>query len=266
MPLEEQTAWHPPRTLRAHRPPPPQHASSGTRQSGNGYRNVPARGTGHQAGIHPEDAPYHTTTQRQARTPAPLTVAYEEDDADDIYTERRMPVVVKKYNRQPVPAPTQVTEEPSQRRLTPLRFFSVAVGVLLLACVLAITLVAYLLPAYTRWSDDRTYGYPRTIHAAASVGHGTAQHPISYFTGENVRGAIYVWEIGEAAAAQATTHVYYIIQLSGQASDLTPVTAITFADMNGDGKLDMLVTLENGSTFVLYNTGSEFSQQNPVKK
>ena len=131
--------------------------------------------------------------------------------------------------------------------------------------LLALLLTMYVFPALRSWNDERVYGYPRTLHIRANVGHGTAAQPYSDFTAENVRGRIYVVEIGEGNAAPTLIHAYYIVQLTGEGNDRVAITAITFSDMNGDGKPDMFVTLENGSTFVFYNTGTQFSQQNPTK-
>ncbi len=193
----------------------------------------------------------------------------EEDEDDEVYTQARMPTVVRKYNppvargRQPS---TQIRQEMPVRRLLPTHFLLTVIGVFLLVIVLALFLTTYVFPAIRKWNDDRVYGYPRTLHARANVGHGTKEQPDSDFIAENVRGSIYVVEIGEAGTTPTLIHAYYIIRLTGEGNDLISIIAITFSDMNGDGKPDMLVTLENGSTFVLYNTGNSFSQQDPMKK
>ncbi len=157
MPPKEQTAWGPPVTLRASRP----HVQA--RQS-----------VGHQAGLHPEDTPYHTT---QPQTRKPARVVHTDDQDADVYTEYRMPTVIRQYNRSPVPVQTRIQEEPYHVRVTPLRFFIIALGVIMLAFVLALLIISFLMPALNRWNDDRTYGYPRTTHARAIVGHGTKNQP-----------------------------------------------------------------------------------------
>ncbi len=241
MTAREQTAWDDPPVLRTHRVPT------------TDKQRVPARkGAGHQAGIHPEDEPYYTTGQPTKRPRADV----------GFYEPPRMPTVVRRYN-QPV---TQVAEEVPVRRLLPAHFFLTAMGMLLLVMVLALFLTMSVFPALRGWNDDRLYGYPRTLHVRANVGHGTAAQPYSDFTAENVRGNIYVVEIAEGSASPSLIQAYYIIRLTGEGNDLAAITAITFSDMNGDGKPDMLVTLENGSAFVFYNTGTSFSQQDPLKK
>lgn len=215
---------------------------------------------GHHAGLHPEDTP-HLTTQPQTKKPVPIV--HTDDQDDDVFTERRMPVVVKRYTHPPVPTRTRIREEPERVRVTPLRFFIIALGVILLAFVLAMMIIAFLMPALNRWGDDRTYGYPRTTHARADVGHGTKDLPYSDFTGENIDGYMYVFELEETDPSQKHPQVYFITRYSGSNKDLIAITTISFMDENGDGKLDMLVTMENGSTFVLYNNGQTFTATAP---
>jgi hypothetical protein len=209
---------------------------------------------GHHAGLHLEDRP-RLTTQPQSKKP--VRIVHTDYQADDVFTERRMPVVVKRYTQ------PRIREEPERVSVTPLRFFIIALGVILLAFVLALMIISFLMPALNRWSDDRTYGYPRTTHARADVGHGTKDQPSSDFTGENIDGYMYVFELEETDPSEKHPQVYFITRYTGQNKDLIAITAISFVDENGDGKLDMLVTMENGSTFVLYNNGQTFTATAP---
>jgi hypothetical protein len=241
MSLQEQTAWDSPRVLRTNRP------QGASKQS-----------VGHQTALHPEDTP-HYTTDSQSRKPARIVY----DDEDEVYTDRRMPTVTKRYNRSPVVTQTHVREEQERVRVTPMRFFIIALGIILLAFVLAALIIALLIPALNRWNDDRTYGYPRTIHQRANVGHGTTAQPYSDFTGENINGYMYVIELEETDPTQSNPHVYFVTRYSGVDKDMVAITDIAFQDENGDGKVDMLVTIENGSMFVLYNNGKSFTLTAP---
>jgi hypothetical protein len=89
----------------------------------------------------------------------------------------------------------------------------------------------------------------------AFVGHDdTADHP-SHFMAINLNRKVMVIEIpgGDASHAQ----IYLGPTLLGDGQDLTPIT-LSFQDVNGDGKPDMLihildqtvVFLNNGRTFV----------------
>jgi hypothetical protein len=206
----------------------------------------PRHSSGHQADIHPEDVPYHTTTEPSRKA---VCITYADDQDGDTYTERRMPTVVKRYPRSPIT--TRVQEEPIRVRVTPLRFFLIAVGIILLAFVLALLIITFLIPSLQQWNDDRTYGYPRTTHTRANVGHGTNALPYSDFTGENIDGYIYVFEVEETDPSQRHPQAYFITRFSGAQKDQIAVSDISFIDENGDGKVDMLVTMENGSIFVL---------------
>jgi hypothetical protein len=215
---------------------------------------------GHHAGLHPEDTPRLTT---QSQTRKPVRVVRTDDQDANVYTERRMPVVVKRYTNPPVPTQTRIKEESVTISVTPMRFLLIALGIILLAFVLAALIISLLMPALNRWIDDRTYGYPRTMHARAEVGHGTKDQPYSDFTGENINGYMYVVELEETDPSQKHPQAYFITRYSGDNKDLIAITAITFTDENGDGKLDMLVTMENDSTFVLYNNGQTFTATVP---
>src|SRR5450755_2899124 len=156
---------------------------------------------GHQAGLHPEDTP-RLTTDTQSRKPA--RIEYNDED-DEVFTERRMPIAVRKYNLSPATTRTRthVTEETVQARVTPLRFFIIAIGIILASFVIAAIIIMLLIPAYNRWNDDRVYGYPRTIHSHVNIGRGTVTAPYSDFTGENINGYLYVIELEETDPSQS---------------------------------------------------------------
>jgi hypothetical protein len=122
----------------------------------------------------------------------------------------------------------------------------IALGLILMAFCFALFLVEVIMPAFQKWHDDQTYGFPRTIHAKKDVGHGG----ISDFTGLNLNGYLYIVEIQEGDPTKLNPHIYFLAHVS---SDQIPITSITFADENNDGKLDMLVQTENGMIFTSYN-------------
>jgi hypothetical protein len=129
--------------------------------------------------------------------------------------------------------------------------------------VLAALAITLLLPTLRRWNDDRVYSYPRTTHARAIVGHGSSAAPYSDFTAENINGNIYVFEVQETDPSQHTVQAYFITRYAGPQKDLLAITDISFADENGDGKPDMVIVMENGSMFVFYNTGQQFTATAP---
>ncbi len=102
---------------------------------------------------------------------------------------------------------------------------------------------------------------PRTYQTDVNVGHYPRAHdPRSHFLALNSHGYIEVIELPEGVPQQGEQPHLYLIALPGnQEADLTPVT-VSFEDLNGDGKLDMVVTCNNTTT-LYYNNGTTFTQQ-----
>jgi hypothetical protein len=98
--------------------------------------------------------------------------------------------------------------------------------------------------------DDWHYGRPRTFQIDAVVGHNndSASNP-SHFIAINLNRHILIIELPAADASRAK--IYSGPILLGQGQDLTPVT-LSFKDVNGDGKPDMLVWVAD-SHFVFIN-------------
>ncbi len=176
-------------------------------------------------------------------------------DEDALYRVRSGTSVVRRHNVGLEYVPTRVREEKqSARSIASFSFWMIAFGLILMAFCFAVVIVSFIMPALQRWHDDQTYGFPRTIHARATVGHGG----ISDFTGLNLNGYLYIVEIQEGDPTKLNPHIYFLAHVS---SDHIPITSITFADVNGDGKLDMLVQTENSTIFTFYNDGTEFKKQ-----
>jgi hypothetical protein len=116
----------------------------------------------------------------------------------------------------------------------------------------------YALTALGTWwqttHDDWQYGRLRTFQIDANVGHGTASHPDSHFIAQNLNRKIIVIEIPGDDPTYA--RIYLGPTLIGPGEDLTPVT-LSFADVNGDGKLDMIIHVSD-SQFIFLNTGTGF--------
>ena len=107
---------------------------------------------------------------------------------------------------------------------------------------------------------DTQYGMPRTYQIDAVVGHNgdNAAHP-SHFTFENLHAKIIITEFPAGDASKAI--VYTGPPLIGQDAESVPVTG-SFADVNGDGKPDMIVQVMN-QRFVYLNTGTKFVSAGP---
>ena len=176
-------------------------------------------------------------------------------DEDALFRVRPNTSIVRRHNAGLAYSPTKVKEETqSGNSIASFGFWMTAFGLILMSLVFAIVIVSWIIPTLQKWHDDQTYGFPRTIHAKRDVGHGG----ISDFTGLNLNGYLYVVEIEEGDPTHLDPHIYFLVHVS---SDQIPITSITFADENNDGKLDMIVEAENGTVFTFYNDGTQFKKQ-----
>jgi hypothetical protein len=122
--------------------------------------------------------------------------------------------------------------------------------------VMAVLFLA--LSAFGSWwrihQDDVTYGRPRTFQTDAVVGHSDSASNPSHFIFLNLNRHV---EIIELPAGDAThARIYNGPTLFGDGQDLTPVTA-EFRDVNGDGKPDMIVHIQD-QRLVFINDGTQF--------
>jgi hypothetical protein len=107
--------------------------------------------------------------------------------------------------------------------------------------------------------DDLHYGRPRMYQTDVRVGHGDSSTP-SHFIALNLNRHVEIIEVPGGDTAHS--HLYAGPVLTGNGQDLAPVT-LTFKDVSGDGKLDMIVTIQN-EQLVYLNTGSAFRPSTPA--
>lgn len=107
--------------------------------------------------------------------------------------------------------------------------------------------------------DDATYGRPRTYQVNAIVGHQDGASRQSHFIFMNLNSHVIIVEFPGGDAAHAV--VYTGPTLFGDGSDLVPVTG-EFKDINGDGRPDMLVHIQD-QTLVFINDGTKFRPLQP---
>ncbi len=110
-----------------------------------------------------------------------------------------------------------------------------------------------LMNVWQGYQEDVQYGHPRTSQCDARVGHNDAQTP-SHFIALNLHKRVEVIEFPGGDGTKA--RVYLGPTLVGQQSDLDIVT-ISFKDVNGDGKPDMILSVEN-ATYVYINDNGAF--------
>jgi len=127
--------------------------------------------------------------------------------------------------------------------------------------VLIMTLGWIVLSMVTNWwqvtQDDWHYGRPRTAQYDVAVGHNDSEANPSHFVALNLRRRIEIIECPAGDCSKAKIYVGPV--LIGQGQDLAPVT-LSFKDVNGDGKVDMIVSVQD-SRLVFINENGAFRPQ-----
>ncbi len=110
--------------------------------------------------------------------------------------------------------------------------------------------------------DDMTYGNPRTTHLDALVGNGDSAAQPTHFIALNLNRQVSILELpgGDISKAVAITGPY----LFGDGEDLTPIK-LQVADINGDSKPDLLVTVKNEQLAYINDKGN-FRPITPAEK
>ena len=124
-------------------------------------------------------------------------------------------------------------------------------------------LLAFTLSSIGSWwqmhQNDVTYGRPRTFQVDAVVGHNDSATNPSHFIFLNLNRHVVIIELPGGDTSKA--RIYNGPTLFGDGQDLTPVTA-EFKDVNGDGRLDMIVHIQD-QTLVYLNDGTQFQPLRP---
>jgi hypothetical protein len=107
--------------------------------------------------------------------------------------------------------------------------------------------------------DDWRYGRPRTFQTDAVVGQGDSAANPSHFIALNLNRRIEIIEFPGGDPTNA--RIFLGPTLVGDGQDLAAVT-LTFKDVNGDGKPDMIVNVED-SHFVFINENGTFRLARP---
>jgi hypothetical protein len=102
--------------------------------------------------------------------------------------------------------------------------------------------------------DDLHYGRPRTFQCDAVVGHNDAATRPSHFIALNLNRQVEIIEFPGGDVSKAK--LYLGPPLIGPGQDLAVVT-LSFRDVNGDGKPDMIVTIQ-GSEVIFLNDAGQF--------
>jgi hypothetical protein len=252
--------------------------------------------SGHNASIHPEHRP-HSTDEQNPRIREHVTFDGEEDDEleeDEEYYVTRPHTSVRRYQDYHV-SPEHIVQKGNQRyhvryvdihprqsrqqqlppqrarhteeyaiapprgnarpgrRLHPLAWLGLFLTLVVLGWIGLNVITAW----YQGVQNDWTYGKQRHFEINAVVGHGDSATNPSHFTAENNNGEIIVIELPGGIVSKAK--IYQIETVPHNTGN--PPVKVSFQDMNGDGKPDMLVAIGDGSATLyvtLWNNGSEF--------
>lgn len=246
--------------------------------------------TGHWAGLHGEDQPLTTETslglRSQRMTSPPVEENNDDLEADESYYPTRLPTSVRRYQSALTPAqqhaqngrsvtviPRRTSAPPplmahattstptSARPRTRGRrwHWSVFVGLGMCSMLLLWLVGTEAVQWWQGAQDDWHYGRPRTFQMDVVVGHhDSTAHP-SHFVAFNLHGQIEILELPGGDPSQS--HLYVGATLLGAGHDLAPVT-LSFRDVNGDGRLDMIVQVE-GQDIVFLNDHGVFRPLKP---
>ena len=186
-------------------------------------------------------------------------------EEDDSYYVTRLPTSTRRY----VPAVIHNGAPPIPRRSSQYpvvkpkagrfvrRHWPTYMGLFLSIAVIGWLAISILGALWQSKLDDWTYGNPRTYQTDAVVGHGDSAANPSHFIAENLHGQIIVVEYPGGDVSKARS--YSITTLPG--NDSYPPVRLTFKDVNGDGKPDMVIDIGDPGTqvqIVLFNNGSQF--------
>jgi hypothetical protein len=207
------------------------------------------------------------TTQQGVRKP-------NKHDTVNVYVRRRSAVQTPRPQQQQLPPrpphPQRSEEEQDddldteplkntvpRRRYRRPRFATIlGVGMLLMLTLVVAGSIA--LTWWNRYQDDIRYGHPRTYQTDATVGHNDKQTP-SHFIALNLHHQAEVLEFPGGDPTHAK--VYIGPTLTGEDSDTYRVT-VSFKDVNGDGKPDMLLDV-NGTKYPYINDNGAFRPPHP---
>lgn len=275
MTLPEQRAQHTRIPLRASRTA--EHAAPSLPASSHPF--------GHAAGWHGEDQPYSTSptgqTRQQRQGPAPLSREDDEDEDECFLSPGRLPRSAIRYQQVTQHHPTRQVMAQPPRVVTVYRtrgrtqtaahpplyptspappcrrhrvHWLVYVGLSMLIMLLGWVGLTFLSQWWQVTQDDWHYGRQRTYQVNAVVGHGDSPTSPSHFLALNLSRHIEIIEFPGGDATHAK--VYLGPTLIGEGEDLAVVT-LHFKDVNGDGKLDMLISVQD-STIIYLNEHEQF--------
>jgi hypothetical protein len=230
---------------------------------------------GHSSGLHPEDETYELIEDDeyyQTRMPT-SAIRYQnyQVSPEEVYQSGNtryhvryidVPKRSSRHAQTQLPPPYQrerYAEEvealpQAKRHIHPVAWF----GLFLTLLILGWIGLNFATSWYQGIQNDWTYGQQRHFEINAIVGHNndSSARP-SHFIAENTNGQIIVIELPAGDVNHAK--IYQIETVPGNAGN--PPVKLSFQDMNGDGKVDMIVMIGDGNAMIyltLLNNGTQF--------
>jgi hypothetical protein len=195
-----------------------------------------------------------TIPQRASRTQE-----YDLEEDDSYYTQRP-PTSAVRYTQ-----PRQQVyqrgnkriiihnEPPPQRKL----HWSFVLGIGMLIALALWVGGSYVVNWWTNHQLDSIYGNPRIAQYDVVVGHADSPDHPSHFVAINLNSHVTIIEIPGGDSSHS--RIYSGPTLFSDNGSLIPVT-LEFKDVNGDGKVDMIVHI--GDQQIIYlNDGTQFKPQ-----
>lgn len=110
---------------------------------------------------------------------------------------------------------------------------------------------------WTLHQEDTTYEYPRIYQADEVVGHADSTDHPTHFIFLNLNRHVIIIELPGGDTSHA--RIYSGPTLYGDGQEFTPVTA-EFKDVNGDGRVDMIVHIQD-QRIIYLNDGTQFKPE-----
>jgi hypothetical protein len=169
-------------------------------------------------------------------------------------TQAQLPVVQSSRRRAVDTDDVQIRHDTPVQHEGPRFHWLFYAGVVMLVMIAGWVALSYL----SNWSqvtwDDLHYGRPRTYQTDQVVGHNDSRANPSHFIALNLNRHVEVIEFPGGDPAKAKVYVVGPT-LIGPGQDLTPVT-LTFKDVNGDGKPDMIVNIQDTRLVFINENGA----------
>lgn len=144
-------------------------------------------------------------------------------------------------------------------RFRPRFHWTVFLGIAMFTMLIGWVLLTSLINWWQVTQDDWHYGRPRTFQTDMVVGHNDSSSNPSHFMALNLNRHTEIIEFPGGDASKAK--IYMGPTLVGPGQDLAVVT-LTFKDVKGDGKMDMIVNVQD-SHFVFINDNGQFRPLRP---